>query len=160
MMKVLKNIFFMLMGFGLFVASGCSDPNAVIDQNTLIENNNWAYVNRIKNTVNITDETIPYNLYLNVRVTADYKYANLFLIIKQTGPDKKPKSARYEIKLANADGEWLGSGSGNIYSYQVPFAKKYKFPAKGTYTFEIEQNMRDNPLREVSDVGIRVEKAE
>ncbi len=150
----------MLMGCGVLIASGCSDPNAVSDNNTLIENNNWSYVNRIKNTVNITDETIPYNLYLNLRVTADYKYSNVFVVIKQTGPDKKPRSARYEFKLANADGEWLGRGSGNIYSYQVPFAKRHKFPAKGAYTFEIEQNMRDNPLREVSDVGMRVEKAQ
>lgn len=150
----------MLMGCGLLMAVGCSDPNAVMDNNTLIENNNWAYVNRIKNTVNITDETILYNLYLNLRVTADYKYSNVFVVIKQIGPDKKPRSVRYEFKLANADGEWLGSGSGNIYSYQVPFSKNYKFPAKGNYTFEIEQNMRDNPLREVSDVGMRVEKAE
>ena len=153
-------LFFLLLIVASLGIAGCNDPNAIIDQNTLIENNNWSYVNKIKHTVNITDEGIPYNLYLNVRVTADYKYANLFLIIKQTGPDKKPKSARYEIKLANADGEWLGSGSGNIYSYQVPFAKKYKFSVKGAYTFEIEQNMRDNPLHEVSDVGIRVERAQ
>jgi gliding motility-associated lipoprotein GldH len=45
-----------------------------------------------------------------------------------------------------------------LYSYQVPFLIDYKFPVKGTYTFVIEQNMRDNPLREVNDVGIRVEK--
>ena len=36
------------------------------------------------------------------------------------------------------------------------FRTNYKFPAKGVYHFYIEQNMRDNPLREVSDVGLRV----
>jgi gliding motility-associated lipoprotein GldH len=147
----------------LFVISafwGCSDPNGLIDNNTVIPNNNWSYVNKIKNKVTITDETIPYNLYMNLRVTADYKYSNLFVLIKQIGPDKKPNSTRYEFKLANADGEWLGDGSGSIYSYQVPFKKGYKFPAKGGYQFEIEQNMRDNPLREVTDVGMRVERAE
>jgi gliding motility-associated lipoprotein GldH len=35
----------------------------------------------------------------------------------------------------------------------------FKFPEKGIYTFNIEQNMRDNPLHEVNDVGLRVEKA-
>ncbi len=147
----------------LFVIStfwSCSDPNAVIDQNTVITNNNWSYVNKIKNKVTVTDESIPYNLYMNLRVTADYKYANLFVLIKQVNPDKKASTTRYEFKLANADGEWLGDGSGSIYSYQVPFKKAYKFPAKGVYTFEIEQNMRDNPLREVTDVGMRVERAE
>jgi gliding motility-associated lipoprotein GldH len=46
-----------------------------------------------------------------------------------------------------------------MYSYQINFKENYKFPAKGTYIFELEQNMRDNPLDHVSDAGIRVEKA-
>ncbi|MEO8884459.1 MAG: gliding motility lipoprotein GldH [Mucilaginibacter sp.] len=149
-----------LTGAAFLLATGCADPNAVLDQNTLIVNNNWSYANKIANAVTITDETVPYNLYLNLRVTADYKYSNLFVLIRQINPDKKVATVRYEFKLANADGEWLGSGSGNIYSYQVPFVKNYKFPAKGMYRFEIEQNMRDNPLREVSDVGLRVERAQ
>jgi gliding motility-associated lipoprotein GldH len=158
MINVLKRFVFLLMMVAAI--TGCSDPNAVIDQNVVITNNNWSYVNKIKTKVTITDETIPYNLYMNLRVTADYKYANLFVLIKQVNPDKKASTTRYEFKLANADGEWLGDGSGSIYSYQVPFKKDYKFPAKGVYTFEIEQNMRDNPLREVTDVGMRVERSQ
>ena len=157
---MIKGFKYFIFLFAISTFWGCSDPNAVIDQNVVIANNNWSYVNKIKNKVTITDETIPYNLYTNLRVTAEYKYANLFVLIKQVNPDKKASTTRYEFKLANADGEWLGNGSGNIYSYQVPFKKGYKFPAKGVYTFEIEQNMRDNPLREVTDVGIRVERAE
>jgi gliding motility-associated lipoprotein GldH len=143
----------------ILTMAGCTDPNAVIDQNTSIINNNWAYVNKLRYTVKIDNADIPYNLYLNLRVTADYKYSNLFILLRQTNPDKKMAVLRYEFKLANAAGEWLGNGSGNIYSYQTPFHTHYKFPVKGIYYFEIEQNMRDNPLREVSDVGLRVEKA-
>lgn len=138
--------------------AGCSDPGAIIDQNTAIDNHNWTYANRIGYNVKIDDETIPYNLYLNLRVTAGYKYSNMFVLVRRSGPKLKGVT-RYEIKLANPDGEWLGEGSGNLYSYQVPFRTGFKFPAKGTYHFQIEQNMRDNPLREVSDVGLRVEKA-
>ncbi|MCC8424555.1 gliding motility lipoprotein GldH [Mucilaginibacter sp. UR6-11] len=140
--------------------AGCTDPAAVIDQNTEIVNNNWAYTNKINHTVKIDNEQIAYNLYFNLRVTGDYKYSNLFVLVHQTNPDKKTTTTRYELKLANADGEWLGQGSGNLYSFQIPFKLDYKFPAKGTYIFQIEQNMRDNPLREISDVGLRVEKAE
>jgi len=139
---------------------GCADPNAVIDQNTELNNNNWAYNNKISETVKIDDERMAYNLYLNLRVTADYKYSNIFVLIHQTGPDHKTTTTRLEFKLADIDGEWLGHGSGNLYSFQIPFWQYYKFPARGTYIFQIEQNMRDNPLKEVSDVGLRVEKAQ
>jgi gliding motility-associated lipoprotein GldH len=150
--------FYLAISASLIMFSGCTDPKAVVDQNIEVANHNWTYLNRFKFPVKIDDPHLAYTLYMNLRVTGDYKYSNLFVLISQTGPDKKTAPKRYEMKLANKDGEWLGKGSGNIYSYQVPFLINYKFPAKGTYTFSIEQNMRDNPLREVSDVGLRVEK--
>jgi gliding motility-associated lipoprotein GldH len=31
-----------------------------------------------------------------------------------------------------------------------------KFPRKGVYSFTIEQNMRDNPLVGIEDVGVKI----
>lgn len=143
-----------------FLLGSCNDPEAIIDENQVIKNHNWTYINRYATTVNIEDEQATYNIFFNLRHTADYKYSNIFVLLKETGPDGKSTTKRHEFKLANPDGEWLGKGSGNIFSYQLPFRMKHKFSAKGTYHFSIEQNMRDNPLREISDVGIRVEKAQ
>jgi len=136
--------------------AGCSNGGAIIDKNTDIENQNWTYVNRIRFDVKVDDNQVPYTLYLNLRVGADYKYSNIFVLVTENGPGKPVESKRYEFTLAGKDGQWLGEGSGNLYSYQLPFVTGYKFPAKGTYTFYIEQNMRDNPLRGVSDAGLRI----
>jgi len=144
--------------FIMLLLGSCNDPKAVMDNNMAIADHNWSYVNRVKFDFNIDDESAAYNLCLNLRVTDNYKYSNLFVLIYQSSGGEKGKATRYEVKLATHDGQWLGKGSGNLYSYQVPFKTNYKFPAKGNYHFEIEQNMRDNPLHEVSDVGLRVEK--
>jgi gliding motility-associated lipoprotein GldH len=158
-MKAAHKLFFMVLPATVMLfLSGCTDPNAIVDQNTPIDNHNWSYANRIKNPVKIDDASIPYNVYINLRVTGEYKYSNIFVLIRRNGPKLKGVT-RYEVKLANPDGQWLGQGSGNLYSYQVPILTNFKFPEKGTYTFEMEQNMRDNPLHEVNDVGMRVEKA-
>ena len=159
MKLALKLVYLATLSGVLLSSSGCTDKNAVIDQNTPIINHNWIWLNKIKYAVKIEDEKITYNLYMNLRVTADYRYSNLFVLISQTGPDKKTSVKRYELKLASKDGEWFGKGSGNLYSYQLPFITDYKFPVKGFYTFQTEQNMRDNPLREIRDVGLRVERA-
>ena len=137
---------------------GCSDPGAVIDQNTALPNKVWSYNNRVGYNFKIDDVNARYNLYINLRVTGDYKYANLFVLISD--PVKKQATARYELKLARPDGQWLGKGSGNLYSFRIPFKSGYIFPAAGNFHISIEQNMRDNPLHEVSDVGIRIEKAD
>ena len=143
----------------LFFVWACNDQ-VIIDTNQEINNRNWSYINKIQIPVNIVDNTKSYNLYLNLRHTADYKYSNVFVLIHQIGPDKKKATIRKEFQLAYPDGEWLGSGSGNLYSYQLPFQEGYKFPSAGKYIFEFEQNMRDNPLREISDVGLRIEPVE
>ncbi|MBS1531617.1 MAG: gliding motility lipoprotein GldH [Bacteroidetes bacterium] len=154
-MKTIHKLLFLIVP--VLMAIGCTDPNGIIDQNTSIENHNWSYANRIKFPVKITDATAAYNIYINLRVTGDYRYSNIFVLMHRSGP-KLNALTRFEIKLADKDGQWLGRGSGNLYSYQVPLITNFKFPAAGTYQFEIEQNMRDNPLHEVSDVGLRIEK--
>ncbi|HEY5326632.1 MAG TPA: gliding motility lipoprotein GldH [Mucilaginibacter sp.] len=148
-----------LVTASLLLLVSCTDKNGIIDQNSEVPDHNWTYLNRFRYDVTVDDAKTPYTLYMNLRVTANYKYSNIFILITQVGPDKKPLVKRYELKLANEDGEWLGEGSGNLYSYQSKFRSDYMFPTKGTYHFYIEQNMRDNPLRGISDVGLRVEKS-
>lgn len=144
----------------MLAVTACDNPNAVVDVQQPIEESNWTYSQKIKIPVKIEDNRIPYNVYINLRHTDDYKYANIYIRIREIGPGKINKAYRKEFTLANPDGEWLGTGSGNLYSYQLPLMRNYRFPQKGTYVFILEQNMRDNPLREISDAGLRVEKAQ
>ena len=157
-MKQIKTLF-LFMSFLMLGLISCQDSVTVVDKNIELEKRNWSYSEKIRIPVKIEETGIPYNLYLNLRHSADYKYSNIFILIHIIGPDGKKITERREFKLALPDGEWLGSGSGNMYSYQINFKENYKFPAKGIYIFELEQNMRDNPLDHVSDAGIRVEKA-
>ena len=159
MKRVLKIAFSLAFILLTLQFTGCTNKNVLIDKSVAIENHDWTYVNKVRFDVNIEDVNAAYNLYINLRITGDYRYSNMFILLTQAGPDKKPVVKRYELKLATKEGEWLGSGSCNLYNYQLPVQTGYTFPAKGDYTFFIEQNMRDNPLREVSDVGLRVEKA-
>ena len=150
---------FSLLIIAVTLFSACTDK-ALVDSNLEISNHNWSYIKKVKVPVTIKDVSKKYNLYFNLRHTADYRYSNIFVLIRQTSPDKKTRTDRKEFQLAYPDGEWLGSGSGSIYSYQLPFLENYSFAKSGTYSFEFEQNMRDNPLREVTDVGLRVEPVE
>lgn len=148
--------------FIVFITMGlvsCHDSHTILDTNLELNKRHWSYIEKLRIPLTIEETDISYNLYLNLRHTSKYKYSNIFLLIHIIGPDGKRSTERREFKLALPDGEWLGSGSGNSYSYQLLFKENYKFPLKGKYIFELEQNMRDNPLDQVTDAGIRVEKA-
>jgi gliding motility-associated lipoprotein GldH len=64
-----------------------------------------------------------------------------------------------ELTLADARGKWLGSGYGNTRDNRILFKKNFRFPEAGTWHFELEQAMRMNPLPQIMDVGLRIEKA-
>lgn len=141
------------------VLASCRDQYAIVDTNIELDKHNWSYSEKVRIPFTIEAADKPCNLYLNLRHTSDYKYSNIFLLIHITGPDGKRSTERKEFKLALPDGEWLGSGSGNLYSYQILFREEYKFPLNGKYIIELEQNMRDNPLDYITDAGIRIEKS-
>ncbi len=148
-------LFLMIIG----VIQACTDTQTLVDDNFVLPGRNWSYVEKVQIPVNIENADIRYNLYFNLRHTSDYKYSNIFILIHFISPEGKRTTERREFKLALPDGQWLGSGSGNLYSYQIPFKRNYKFPVEGKYMIELEQNMRDNPLEYVTDAGIRIERA-
>ncbi len=141
----------------LFAFASC-DPGRVFDENKNIEGDAWFYKSKLPFEVRIKDTTKMYNVYVNLRVTSDYKYSNIFMMVNTLNPDKKTDQRRVEIKLANESGKWLGNGLGDMYDYQFPAFRKVKFPQQGFYRFELEQNMRDDTLMFVKSAGVRVEE--
>lgn len=153
-MQMLKYVFGVFM---LMMLWAC-DTNRVFESYQSIEKDDW-YINQKPSFfIEINDTISEHNVYFNLRHTGTYKYSNLFVLFTVQGPKSKAETRRLEFKLAELDGKWLGSGLGDMYAHQIKVMEKIKFPRKGVYSFTIEQNMRDNPLKGIEDVGIRIEK--
>ncbi|SFH09241.1 gliding motility lipoprotein GldH [Pedobacter insulae] len=135
--------------------NGCTSNN-LIDVNMEVPDNSWMYAKSVRATLDIKDSSKGYNVFFKIRNTADYRYANIYVIARLKG-NTLSKSTRYQFQLAKADGSWLGKGSGNLYSNTFPLLKDFHFPKAGNYVLEVEQNMRDNPLVGVSDIGLTVD---
>lgn len=149
---VFSIVFFLTAG----VVISCRN-DVLKDEFKPIPNQSWNYNFVPSFEVKVTDKQASYRLKVNVRVTADYRYSNLFVLMHQVHPNKTRQTKRIELRIADKDGRWLGKGAGSLYSYQITYDKDYYFPDTGMYRYEIEQNMRDSPLRGVSDVGICIE---
>lgn len=134
---------------------GCTNKS-IVDINVGIPENNWSYAKPVKATLEIKDSSLAYTLSFKIRNSADYRYSNIYVVMRLKG-ESLSKRTRYQFQLAKADGTWLGKGSGDLYSNTFSLLKNFHFPKPGKYEIEIEQNMRDNPLVGVSDVGIVVE---
>lgn len=145
-----------LIGCILLLLFISCDSNIIIDQNVSIDKKEWLHSSKPSFNVHISDISKRYDIWLNVRHTSNYPYSNLFVLVYEKGPKTKEYIFRKELKLASADGKWIGKSAGSLYTQQSLIHKNYAFPDTGTYRFTFEQNMRDNPLLEVSDVGLNI----
>lgn len=143
----------LLAGF----TSSC-DPNRVYEENKDIPDYQWKYDNIVEFPISIKDTSSLYNIYVNVRHTHFYPYRNLWLKVHTKFPEGKQMEKRVDIELANKEGKWYSNCAGDICDYQVAIQENAYFNQKGTYKIELEQNMRQNPLPGIMDMGIRVEK--
>lgn len=158
-MPVLKKILFSLLCASMLFAA--CQPVPHFQKNEAIPHNAWSYNFKPVFTFDITDSNSFYQPYFIIRHTQAYPYNNLWmwLYIKTPG-DTVATKARINITLADATGKWLGRGMGEIYEQRMPFSlgDSVDLSKPGTYTIEMEQNMRIDPLPEVLHVGVRVEK--
>ncbi|MDH5828475.1 gliding motility lipoprotein GldH [Sphingobacterium faecium] len=141
------------MTISLFVSC---DSNTIMDENVNINKNAWAHAYKPTFDVHISDISKKYDVWLNVRHTSHYPYSNLFILVHQKGANTKLYTYKKELKLADSYGKWTGNTAGSLYTKRSLIHKDYSFPDTGLYHFTFEQNMRDNPLLEVTDIGLNI----
>lgn len=148
---------------GCLVMTSCLPTKMdAYEKNQEIPGHQWTYQYKpvFEVTVNPADTAYLYNIYVNVRHTDAYPYSNIWVLVNtQTPGDTTRQSRRVELPLADASGKWLGSGLDDIYEHRIPIQEKAILNKPGTYRFIFEQNMRQNPLPYVMNVGLRIEKA-
>jgi gliding motility-associated lipoprotein GldH len=165
------NKFFRMMAVGaLLVAASCEPMKMdTYEKNLEVPGHEWAYNYKpaFEVTLQPADTAYLYNIYVNIRHKDAYPYSNIYLLINTQFPGEQPVSQRVELPLADMSGKWLGSGPDgvkankldDIYEHRIPIQTKAILNKPGTYKFTFEQNMRQNPLPDIMNVGLRVEKA-
>ena len=158
----MKNLFIFLVFACCSNWLACTPPSGFFEKDIVLPGQQWesGYKPTIDFTVNPADTNNRYNIYLVLRHTDAYNYNNIWIrgTVKQPG-DTAVRSERYDLLLATNDKGWLGSGMDDIYEHRVEIQQETKFSKPGNYSFTLEQVMREDPLKHVMNVGVRIEKA-
>jgi gliding motility-associated lipoprotein GldH len=114
-------------------------------------------------TFSIKDTAVIYQPYFIIRHTDKYSFNNIYVNLYFQAPGQSEKKILLDLPLANDQKGWQASGMDDIYEHRIAFAidpALLNFKKSGNYTFRIEQIMRENPLNNVLNVGLRIEKKE
>lgn len=144
-----------------------------------IPGNKWQVDHKLPFIVDIADTGIYYNMFLLFRHTNNYPYSNIWMKMSIKGPgDSIFRSVRIEVPLATPQGQWLGTGMGEIFEQRRMLVVDHNalpvtldmisvaessyndiFSKKGRYEIRLEHNMREDALPDVLHVGLRIEKS-
>ncbi len=141
----------------------CEPTGAVFQQQEAIPGTRWQSDYKPVFYFDITDSLATYNLYFLIRHTEAYPFSNIWLRFSIKGPqDSVAKNQQIEIPLAQDNGIWYGRNMNEIWEQRMPIATErgpnILFPNAGRYTIQFEHLMRVDPLPEVMNIGLRIEK--
>ena len=152
-------LFTFLTGIVILFLSSC-DKNKIFDNYKSIPISGWEKDSLVTFNFNIESTNQKHNLYLNIRNKTSYNYRNLWLFIDIIEPDGAAKKDTVEINIASPTGEWLGDGFGELKTRVSIFRRNATFSKTGVHTIKIQQGMRENNLKGISDIGFMIEKTE
>lgn len=131
----------------------------LFEKQATIPSQQWFYTDVPQFTFHIDDTTSLYNVYVIVRHTDLYEYNNLWLRIGLKTPSDSFNYQNVNLILANDAKGWEGTGMNDIYEVRKSIsAAPFSFKTAGNYTFSITQTMRENPLKNILNIGLRIEK--
>jgi gliding motility-associated lipoprotein GldH len=120
-------------------------------------NAEWDRDNPAVFNVKIEDSSQPYDVSIELRNNDDYPFSNIWLFIRYESPDGTSRTDTIGADLADVYGKWYGKGL-SLYNLSIPYETSVLFPDTGTCIYSIYQGMRENPLKGISDAGLKVSK--
>lgn len=150
--------FYIGLAFALITAS-CQTID-LYEKVEAIPAHQWQYGFKPSFNFTIKDTAAAYQLYLILRHNNKYAYNNIWLKLSVKGPADTLQTVNLDLPLANKEG-WLTKGMDDVFEHRIAFAldpQRFAFRKPGEYSFTLEQIMRDNPLPNVMNVGLRIEK--
>lgn len=141
----------------LMILTSC-DNTVFHTESIHLKNDEWKANDTLFYTFNSKDTLTSYDFYFEVRNTTDYDLQNLYLFITAYYPGNTFSRDTAECILAAPDGKWYGKGMGKHKDSRFLFRKGVKFRKPGNYIIAVNQAMRKENLKGISDVGILIKK--
>ncbi|MCL2650467.1 MAG: gliding motility lipoprotein GldH [Candidatus Azobacteroides sp.] len=147
---------FLLFIMCCFLLSACTNKNTYTCFRSF-KNAEWDKDSIPHFEINISDTINPHQIFVETRNNNLYPYQNIWLFIEIKTPSGNIRKDTLSFDLADNFGKWYGKGI-NIHRLVVPYEKSIIFRQQGNYTFSIRHGMRDDVLKGISEVGIKLTK--
>lgn len=141
----------------VLVTTGCNTIG-VFEKMESFPKHEWASAERLSFDFDIADTASFYNVYVVLRHTDAYHYNNIYLNITTVNPGDSAITRQHNFVLADNKRGWLGAAMDDVVEQRVAINSSPVKLKKGSYTVMLQQIMREDPLQNIINAGVRVEK--
>ncbi|MDR0732989.1 MAG: gliding motility lipoprotein GldH [Dysgonamonadaceae bacterium] len=143
-------------GLLFFLLASCVQDEAFFEYHSF-QKSGWNREAAAIFSVDIDNTTDLFDISVEIRNNNDYSFRNIWLLVDFQSPGGNVRTDTIGMYLADVSGKWYGTGI-SLYSLTIPYKTAVRFPEKGAYTCFIRHGMSENPLKGISDVGLKVSK--
>ena len=118
----------------------------------------WEKGKKLEFTPEIKDISQSYKFTLAFRHVNGFQFKDMSVRITETTPSGKTSSKDYTIHVMKNDHEYLSDCTGDICDLESVIESDKKYNEAGKYLYIIEQTMPVDPLPNVMEFGIILEK--
>jgi gliding motility-associated lipoprotein GldH len=122
-----------------------------------IGNTAWSRVDTAIFKINVENNAIPCDVSLEVRNNEEYAFRNIWLFVEIETPSGSVRRDTINADLADIYGRWYGKGL-SLHTLSIPYETGFQFPYPGIYTYKLIQGMREDPLKGITDIGLKISK--
>jgi len=142
----------------LLILASCQTID-LYEKNVAVPQQAWSSQFKPEFSFEIKDTTSLYKLYIVLRHKDAYHYKNIWVKIETIPPGEAAKSESVDLPLATDSKGWQGTAMDDIIEHRIALNESKPYPLrKGIYRFRLSNIMREDPLENVMNVGIRIEK--
>jgi gliding motility-associated lipoprotein GldH len=147
--------------FLLFITSAfllSCDTIDLYEKVTPIPGHEWKSDFKPRFNFTITDSTAMYDVFVVLRHNEKYEFNNIWISLTTQRKGDSVQTGQYELPLANNEG-WMGSAMDDLYEHRIRITPADGIRLRaGEYSFTIGHIMRKDPLENVMNIGLRIEK--
>lgn len=152
----MKLSYFLISTFLFFLFIACG-PKYAVNKTYHLSNNEWTYADSLRFDFEIKDTLALYNLLLDVKHATDFSFQNLYTKIHTQFPDGTRLSKPVSLELADKIGTWQGNCNSKTCTLEIMIQEGAYFNKPGKYAVIVEQFMRENAVKGIQSVTLKVQ---
>lgn len=116
----------------------------------------WDYFSPVTFEYEITDTIEAYDLQLSVVHADNFTFENMYVNATTIFPDGKKITRPVSLQLANSNGDWLGTCSGDHCTIQIPISTGAYYKSTGKYSLIFDQYSRKGNLEGIQSLEMEI----